>query len=165
MCKFGVPKALVTNNGKQFDSKKFRTFLSGLSIALKFSLVAHPKKNKQAELMNKIIIQALEKNLDEAKGLQANKLPEMLWAYKTSHKNSTGKMPFQLAFGTEAVILMEIRLPSFRVSHFEQEINDEHLYINVDLIEEVRDEGLMKDESYKRKVAKYYKRIIKNKQF
>lgn len=53
---FKVTKNIITDNDKQFDSKKFKTFCIGLSIDLKFSLVAHPQSNDQDELMNIIII-------------------------------------------------------------------------------------------------------------
>lgn len=48
-------------------------------------------------------MQAL-KNLDDAKGLWAEKLHETLWAYITNHKSSTGETPFDLAFGVKAVM-------------------------------------------------------------
>lgn len=82
-----------------------------------------------------------------------------------SHKNSTKKTLLQLAFGTETVIPIEIRLFSFRVSHFEQRENDKQLRININLIEEVSDKIIKKENGYKRKAAKYYNRRVNNRQF
>ncbi|KAK3011810.1 hypothetical protein RJ639_012571 [Escallonia herrerae] len=42
VCHFGVPRALVIDNGKQFDNNNFRTFCTNLSIDLRFTSVAHP---------------------------------------------------------------------------------------------------------------------------
>ncbi|KAK3018951.1 hypothetical protein RJ639_003593 [Escallonia herrerae] len=42
--RFGIPKALITNNGKQFDNSKFQSFCEGLSINLHFTSVAHPQQ-------------------------------------------------------------------------------------------------------------------------
>ncbi|KAK3043794.1 hypothetical protein RJ639_000493 [Escallonia herrerae] len=39
---FGVPKALVVDNGNQFDNSNFQTFCTNLSIDLRFTYVAHP---------------------------------------------------------------------------------------------------------------------------
>ncbi|KAK3017829.1 hypothetical protein RJ639_003431 [Escallonia herrerae] len=52
VCRFGVPRALVVDNGKQFDNNNFRTFCTNLSIDLKFTSVAHPQSNGQTENMN-----------------------------------------------------------------------------------------------------------------
>lgn len=69
-----------------------------------------------------------------------------------------------MAFGIEAIILVEIRLPSFRVTYYNQEMNEEYLRMNLDLIEEVQNEVLAKEESYKRKATKYHTKRVKNRQ-
>ncbi|KAK2999702.1 hypothetical protein RJ639_023128 [Escallonia herrerae] len=81
VCHFGVPRALVVDNGKQFDNNNFRTFCTNLSIDLRFTSVAHPQSNGQTENMNRSILQGLKKKLDEAKGAWVDKLPKVLWAY------------------------------------------------------------------------------------
>lgn len=93
----------------------------------------------------------MKKNLDNAKGLWAEKLSETLWAYRTSHKNNTGETSFPFAFGLEDVIPVESRLPSFRVSHFEERENEEQVHANLDLIKEIREEAMKKEEGYKKK--------------
>ncbi|KAK3004883.1 hypothetical protein RJ639_018302 [Escallonia herrerae] len=67
VCRFGVPKALVVDNGKQFDDNNFQTFCTNLSINLRFTSVAHPQSNGQTENMNHSILQGLKKKLDEVK--------------------------------------------------------------------------------------------------
>ncbi|KAK3030413.1 hypothetical protein RJ639_037542 [Escallonia herrerae] len=37
VCRFGVPKILIIDNGKQFDNSNFRSFCEGLSIGLRFT--------------------------------------------------------------------------------------------------------------------------------
>ena len=43
-------------------------------------------------------------------------LLETLWAYKTSKRISTWVSPFSLTYGQDAVLLMEVVVPSLRVS-------------------------------------------------
>lgn len=71
-----------------------------------------------------IIIQALKKILDETKRMWVEKLLKTLWLYKTIHKNRRGETTFQLAFGTRAIILIEIGLSNFKFNHYEQNEND-----------------------------------------
>ena len=42
ICRFGIPRALVSDNGKQFDNLKFRDFCAELGIKNYYSSPAHP---------------------------------------------------------------------------------------------------------------------------
>ena len=63
-------------------------------------------------------------------------LPEVLWAYITTHKSATQETPFALAFGTKAVAPVKVGLKSSRVEFANTEHNEEILRLNLDLIEE-----------------------------
>ena len=52
ICRFGIPRMLVSENGKQFDNSAFREFYSELGIKNHYSLLAHPQANEQVEVMN-----------------------------------------------------------------------------------------------------------------
>ena len=45
-----------------------------------------------------------------------SKLLPPLWAYHTSIRTPTGATPFSLVYGSEAILPIEIELPSLRVS-------------------------------------------------
>ena len=66
-------------------------------------------------------------------------IPEVLWAYKTTHKSSTRETPLALAFGTEAVAPVEVGLESLRVKFVNAERNKETLRLNLDLLEDKRE--------------------------
>ncbi|KAK2997565.1 hypothetical protein RJ639_023672 [Escallonia herrerae] len=138
VCRFGVPRALVVDNGKQFDNNNFRTFCSNLSIDLRFTSVAHPQSNGQTENMNRNILQGLKKKLNEAKGAWVDELPKVLWAYRTTPHSVTGKTPFSLCYGTEAMLPIEIGVPTIRALHFSELNNNVGLRANLDLVEEAR---------------------------
>ncbi|XP_015950200.1 uncharacterized protein LOC107475065 [Arachis duranensis] len=110
--RFGIPEIVISDNGTQFADKKFREFLEGLRISHRFSSVEHPQTNGQMESANKIIVKALKKRLDEAKGLWADELGSVLWSYRTTSQMTTGETPFRLTYGVEAVIPVEIGDPS-----------------------------------------------------
>ncbi|CAL2230563.1 unnamed protein product [Prunus armeniaca] len=113
-CRFGIPYAIVTDNGRQFDLEVFREFCTRLKINLFFASSAHPQSNGQVEAMNKIVKKLLKRQLDKAKGAWPEKLPEALWAIRTSYRTATGETPFSMAFGSEAVVPVEIGEPSAR---------------------------------------------------
>lgn len=41
--RFGIPRALVSTNGLQFDSKVFREYYESLKITNRYSSLAYPK--------------------------------------------------------------------------------------------------------------------------
>ena len=49
-----------------------------------------------------------------AKGAWLEELLGVLWAYKLTARTPTGETAFKLAFGTEAVILVEVRMSSLK---------------------------------------------------
>ena len=46
-------------------------------------------------------------------------------------------MPFRLAYGSEAVILAEVGLTSYRADNYDRSKNDEALRLQLDLVDEV----------------------------
>ncbi|CAL9019009.1 unnamed protein product [Prunus brigantina] len=124
---------------------KFKQFCSNLKIKLCFATPAHPQSNGQVEAVNKIIKKTLKTKLDKAKGCWPELLPEVLWSYRTTFRTSTGETPFSLSFGTEAVAPVEIGQPTYRTSTYEAEANDEQLALNLDFIDELRDQSNMRN--------------------
>ena len=52
ICRFGIPRVLVSDNEKQFNNNTFRDFCSELGIKNHYSLPVHPQANGQVEVIN-----------------------------------------------------------------------------------------------------------------
>ena len=65
--------------------------------------------------------------LDEAKGRWVEKLPHVLWIYRTTHRRSTRETPFSMTYGSEVVILLETGISTLRTSLFIPDNNDQLL--------------------------------------
>ncbi|XP_022875765.1 uncharacterized protein K02A2.6-like [Olea europaea var. sylvestris] len=135
VCRFGIPKVLITDNGRQFDNSQFRNFCFNLGIYHRLTSVSHPQSNGLTEVTNRIILQDLHTRIGNARGDWPDEFSSILWAYKTSHKTAIGETPFMLAFDLEATIPIEVSLPTLRrVEPGMEDQTTEHL----DLLEEVR---------------------------
>ena len=141
ICRFSIPRALVSDNGKQFDNAKFRDFCAELGIKNYYSSPAHPQSNGQAEVNIRTLKAALKTKLEDLKGKWVEYLPEVLWAYRTTRKLAAQETPFALAFGTEAIAPVEVGLKSPRIELENVEHNDEDLRLNLDLLDEKREES------------------------
>ena len=125
VCRFGVPKVLVSNNGQQFDNTLFRDFCTHFEIQNHYSSPAHPQANSQAEVANRSLLKIIKTQLEGAKGVWLNELPGVLWAYKTTIRTPTRETPFKLAYGSEIVILAEVHMANHRVMTYQDKDNEE----------------------------------------
>ena len=104
ICRSGIPKVLVLDNGKQFDNDSFRNFCSQLGIRNHYSSPTYPQANGQVEVTNRSLLKIIKTQLDGPKGIWPEELPSVLWAYRTTVRTPTGETPFRLTYGNEAVI-------------------------------------------------------------
>ena len=107
----------------------------------------------------------LKTKLEERKGLWAEELPKVLWAYRTTSQTSMGEAPFSLAYRVEAIIPVEIGVPSLRRETYNQEENFLLQRYELDLLKEKRDLAALRVASYKRRFKRYFNSKVKEKRY
>ena len=137
ICRFEIPRILVSNNGKQFDNSAFGGFCSELSIKNHYSSPAQPQANGQVEVTNRSLLKIIKTRLDGAKEIWPDKLPSILWAYRTTARTPTGETLFRLAYRSDAVIPAEVGLISYRVENYTEGKNEEAIRLQLDLVDKV----------------------------
>ena len=154
--RFGIPHALISDNGLQFDSKMFRKYCGELGITNRYSTPTYLQGNGQAKAMNKVILSGLKKRLDDAKGKWVEELPHVLQTYRTTPRRSTGETHFSMTYGAEIVIPLESGFPTTRTSLFNPKDNNEQLARNLDLIKEKRENAMVQLAYYQHKLKHGY---------
>nr|GEW34771.1 reverse transcriptase domain-containing protein [Tanacetum cinerariifolium] len=89
VCRFGLPGEIVTDNEKQFSGDPFKDWSLG---------------------------EGIKARLDRGNKNWLQELPHVLWAHRMMIKSSNNDTLFSLAYGTEAVIPAEIRMPTYRTA-------------------------------------------------
>ncbi|KAM2391645.1 hypothetical protein ACFX1X_035244 [Malus domestica] len=140
LCRFGIPNAIVIDNGRQFDNNKFMMFYSKFNINLCFASPAYPQSNGQVEAINKIIKRTLKTSLDKAKGCWSEFVPQ-------------------------AVVPVELEQATFRVQNYVQSENDKLLTLNLDLVKEHRNQAHLRNVAYKQRISNYYDSRVKPRSF
>ena len=92
-------------------------------------------------------------------------LPSVLWTHRTMVKKSTGETPFTLAYGVEAVIPLEVGIPTTRTTDFEVETNEDNLRKDPYLLEERRDLAIVRLASYQQRIKREHDKNIKPRVF
>ena len=108
VCRYRIPRVLVSDNGRQFENNAFRDFCSELGIKNHYSSPAHPQANGQVEVTNRSLIKIIKTQLEGAKGIWLDELPSVLWEYRTTAKTPIRETPFRLAYEANAVIPAEV---------------------------------------------------------
>ena len=111
------------------------------------------------------MLKIIKTRLEGPKGIWPNELPSVLWAYRTTARTPTREMPFQLAYGSEAVILAKVGLTSFRVESYDENKNEEAMQLQLDLVDEVRMTAEQRMARYQNLVAKHYNSNIRRRDF
>nr|CAN82734.1 hypothetical protein VITISV_028708 [Vitis vinifera] len=138
ICRFGIPQTIIADNGPQFDSIAFRNFCSELNIRNSYSTLRYPQ------------------NSNKPKDRWVEELPGVLWAYRTTPGRPTGNTPFALAYGMDAVIPIEIGLPTIRTEAAKQDDADAELGRNLDWADEVRESAAIRMTDYQQRAFAHY---------
>ncbi|GJY23577.1 reverse transcriptase domain-containing protein, partial [Tanacetum coccineum] len=101
--------------------------------------------NGLVERANHSLGEGIKVRLEERSKNWMEELPHVLWAHHTMIKSSNIDTPFSLTYGTEAVIPAEIGMPTLRTAELDLVRNNEALKINLDLLEERREEAAIRE--------------------
>jgi len=109
--RFGCPKKLVTNNAQAFKSGPMVNLYQKYNVVLSHSTTYYPQGNGLAESSNKSLIRIIKKMLEENKRSWDTNLKYALWTERISTKKSIGTSPFQLVYGIDAILPIQLSIP------------------------------------------------------
>jgi len=131
------------------------TFYNDLDIKSLTSSV--PQTNEQAEAANKVLLNELRKRLGTAKGRWTEELPEVLYRY--TPQSTIQETPYDLTYGTEAMISVEVGEPSIRCQLFDLSLNKESL------LNELRDKRKIREATCKLRASRRYNSKVQPRSF
>jgi transposase InsO family protein len=114
--RFGIPETLTTDQGTSFVSGQVREFIESYKIKLLNSSPYYAQANGQAESSNKTLIKLIKKKIEDNMRRWHEVLSEALWAHRISRHGATKVTPFELIYGQEAVLPVEVNLAACRLA-------------------------------------------------
>ena len=122
--RFGCPKELVSDRGTHFVNDTIQQLTNKYFIKHRTSSPYHPRANGQTEKTNGILCKIITKTVQGSNIDWDSRIYDALWAYRTAFKVTTKCTPFQLVYGQEAILPIELEVPSLRIA-LEERLGDE----------------------------------------
>lgn len=167
ICRYGVPDKIITDNGSNLNNKMMKELCSEFKITHHNSSPYRPKMNGAVEATNNYIKKIIQKMVVTYKYWH-EMLPFALHGYRTSVRTSTGATPFSLVYGMEAVLPIEVEIPSMRVL-MEAKLTDvdwiQSRYDQLNLIEEKRLTAMCHGQLYQQRMKKAFDKKVKPRVF
>jgi hypothetical protein len=91
-------------------SHQVHEFTESLKIKLLSSSPSYARANGQAESSNKTLVKLIKKKIEENPKRWYEVLSEALWAHRISMHSATRVTHFELVYGQEVVLLVEVNL-------------------------------------------------------
>ncbi|KAA3482966.1 RNA-directed DNA polymerase [Gossypium australe] len=114
ICRYGMPERIISDNALNLNNSMIAEVCSQFKIKHHNSPPYCPKMNGAVEAVNKNIKKIMGK-ITETYKYWHEKLPFTLYVYRTSVKTTIEATPFSLIFGMEAILPIEVEIPSFQV--------------------------------------------------
>jgi hypothetical protein len=127
--RFGVPRRITSDNVKAFKSNKMQIFIAKYNIMWNYSMGYYPQANCLAEAFNKTLGKILKKTVTKNRRDWHDRLFDVLWAYHVIVRTPMQATPYSLVYGSEAVLPLEVQIPSLRVAIHEEITNDKQIQL------------------------------------
>jgi transposase InsO family protein len=97
-------------------SKEVRDFAELYKIKLFKSSPYYAQANGKAESSNKTLIKLIKKKIEENPRRWHEVFSEALWAHRISRHGATKVTPFELVYGQEAMLPVEVNLDTYMLA-------------------------------------------------
>jgi hypothetical protein len=114
--RYGLPREIITDGGSQFTGHRITATLDNYHIKHRVTSPYHPQANGQVESTNKVLEAILTKTVSTNRQNWATELPNALWAYRTTWRNTTGYSPYHLVYGKEPIFPIEFEIKTLRMA-------------------------------------------------
>ncbi|GKF01977.1 reverse transcriptase domain-containing protein [Tanacetum coccineum] len=154
---------------KWVEAKELPLMMLELSlITHRLSTAYHPQTSGQVEVSNRGLKRILKRTVGENRASWSDKLDNALWAFRTAFKTSIGCTPYKLVYGKACHLPIELKHKAYwalKHCNFDLKIAGDHWKVQMNELNELRDQAYENSLIYKEKTKKIHDSKIKNRVF
>nr|GEW22919.1 reverse transcriptase domain-containing protein [Tanacetum cinerariifolium] len=166
--RFGAPRAIISDHGTHFCNDQFAKVMHKYGVTHRLSTAYHPQTSGQVEVSNRGLKRILERTIGQNRASWSDKLDDALWAFRTAYKTPIGCTPYKLVYGKACHLSMELEHKAYwalKQANFDLAVAGDHQKIQLNELNELRDQAYENLLIYKEKTKRIYDSKIKNRVF
>ncbi|GKA21421.1 reverse transcriptase domain-containing protein, partial [Tanacetum coccineum] len=166
--RFGTPRAIISDRGTHFCNDQFAKVMLKYGVTHRLSTAYHPQTSGQVEVSNRGLKRILERTIGENRASWSDKLDDALWAFRTAFKTPIGCTPYKLVYGKACHLPIELEHKAYwalKHCNFFLKTAGDHRKIQMNELNELRDQAYENSLIYKEKTKKIHDSKIKNRVF
>jgi hypothetical protein len=143
-------------------------FIVKYNIMWNYSTGYYPHANGLVDAFNKTLGKILKKMVTKNRRDWHDRLFEDLWAYRITVCTPTQATPYSLVYGSEAILPLEVQLPSLQVAVHEEITNDKQIRLRfqeLDALEKGQLQAIQNLELYRQNMVRAYDKLVKQRVF
>ncbi|GJX61363.1 reverse transcriptase domain-containing protein [Tanacetum coccineum] len=165
---FRTPRAIISDRGTHFCNVQFAKVILKYGVTHRLSTAYHPQTSGQVEVSNRGLKRILERTIGENRASWSDKLDDALWAFRTAFKTPIGCTPYKLVYGKACHLPIELEHKAYwalKHYNFDLKIPGDHRKVQMNELNELRDQVYENTLIYKEKTKKIHDFKIKNRVF
>ncbi|GKC68164.1 reverse transcriptase domain-containing protein [Tanacetum coccineum] len=163
--RFGTPHAIISDRGTHFFNDQFAKVMLKYGVTHRLSTAYHPQTSGQVEVSNHGLKCILERTVGENRTSWSDKLDDALWAFRTAFKTPIGCTPYKLVYRKACHLSIELEHKAYwalKHCNFDLKSAGDHRKVQMNELNELRDQAYEKSLIYKEKTKKIHDSKIKN---
>nr|GEX59567.1 reverse transcriptase domain-containing protein [Tanacetum cinerariifolium] len=166
--RFGTPRAIISDRGTHFYNDQVAKVMLKYEVTHRLSTAYHPQTSRQVEVLNRGLKRILERTVGKNQASWSDKLDDALWAFRTAFKTPIGCTPYKLVYEKACHLPIELKHKAYwalKHSIFDLKSAGDHRKVQMNELNELRDQAYENSLIYKEKTKKIHDSKIENRVF
>nr|GEY89092.1 reverse transcriptase domain-containing protein [Tanacetum cinerariifolium] len=166
--RFGAPRAIISDRETHFCNDQFTKVMQKYGVTHRLATPYDSQTSGQVKVSNRGLKRILERVVGQNRASWSDKLDDAVWAFRTAYKTPIGCTPYKVVYGKACHLPVELEHKAYwalKHSNFDLKTAGDHRKIQINELNELRDQAYENSLIYKEKTKRIHDSKIKNRVF